>query len=164
MSTYTWYYILAAELKSDYQLTMTELPASRFLKPQSFFPQSVAVQYTLKKEVTSHVMIDDMNTKLPIKSCKTEDFQYWFIAPVFPGTNGALLGELDKVVPISEQRVLTVIKFGDTYVIKMRGAPNEVVSMSTINTSSGKVATVNCTLDSTGEGTLGFSDVDSPSC
>lgn len=113
---------------------------------------------------SKYVKITDKDTKLTINSCDRNDFQYWYIAPVFDGTGGALLGELNKIVPISEQRVLTVIKFGNEYVVKLRGAPGEVVSMSTFDMESGKVYTVDCTMDSTGAGTLSFSDVKAPSC
>ena len=166
MSGYTWYYILGADLKSDYQMSLTELPAGRYgTKPKTSFPESVAVQYDLDKTVASnYVKISDSTAKLTVKSCGVSDFQHWFIAPVLPGSGGALLGELDKVVPISEQRVLTVILFAGTYVVKMRGTPGEVVSMSTFDTRDGKVITVDCTMDSIGTGTLGFSDVKNLSC
>ena len=148
-------------------MSLTELPAAHYgTKPKTSFPESVAVQYDLDKTVASnYVKISDSTAKLTIKSCReVADFQHWYIAPVLPGSGGALLGELDKVVPISEQRVLTVILFAGTYVVKMRGAPGEVVSMSTIDTSNGKVTSIDCTLDSTGAGTLGFSDVKNLSC
>jgi hypothetical protein len=161
ISQYTWYYVLAANLKSTYQLNVTELPPSENVKPQSNFPQSVGVRYTLDGKVTGSV---EVTNQLSISSCDKKDFQYWMIAPVLPGAGGSLLGELDKVVPISEQRVLTVILFGDTYVIKLRGAPNEVISMTTYSTADSKTTSISCTLDSTGAGTLAFSDVTKPSC
>ena len=168
MSGYTWYYVLGAELKSDYQMSLSELPPSRRgVKPKTSFPESVAVQhaYDLNKTISSNfVKISDASTKLMISSCGITDFQYWYIAPVLPGSGGALLGELDKVVPISEQRVLTVILFGDTYVVKLRGAPGEVVSMTTFDTRDSKTTTIDCTMDSTGAGSLGFSDVKNLSC
>ena len=152
---------MAVDLKSNYDLSVKELPVTRFVKPQTSFPQSIAVQYTLDKTVTKAI---NVTNTLSISSCDRNDFQYWYIAPVLDGAGGALLGELDKVVPISEQRVLTVIKFADTYVIKLRGAPNEVVSMSTYDTRDNTATTVSCTLDSTGDGSLGFSDVKKLSC
>lgn len=123
------------------------------------------MQYSLDKKVSSdYVKISDSTSKLTVKSCDTVDFQYWYIAPVLAGAGGAVLGELDKVVPISEQRILTVIEIGGTYVIKLRGAPLEVVSMTTFDARDGMATTVNCTLDSTGAGTLSFADVKNLSC
>ena len=86
------------------------------------------------------------------------------MAPVFPGTGGAFLGELTKILSVSEQRVLTVIKFGDTYVVKLRGAPGEVVYMSTYDLKSAKIITAKCTMASDGTGAVSFNDVAKLSC
>ena len=150
-------------------MSMAELPPSRIgTKPKTSFPESIAIQHDPTKIPSNFVKISDKIsdsiTKLTISSCNVTDFQYWYIAPVLPGSGGALLGELDKVVPISEQRILTVILFAGTYVVKMRGAPGEVVSMSTFDTRDSKITSTKCTMDSIGTGTLGFSDVKNLSC
>lgn len=142
-----------------------ELPPSRFHKPQTSFPESLAFQYTLDGKLRRNIVHIKANTDLiPLKKCGRSDFEYWIIAPVFPGAGGALLGELNKIVTISEQRVLTVIKFEDTYVVKLRGAPNETVKMSTYDFSTSKIVTVNCTIAADGTGALAFSDAAKPSC
>ncbi len=101
---------------------------------------------------------------IPLTKCGRDDFQYWAVAPVFPGTGGAFLGELNKIMSVSAQRVLTVIKFGNTYVVKLRGAPGEVVYMSTYDLKSSKIVTANCTMASDGTGAVSFSDATQLNC
>ena len=142
-----------------------EFPSSPANSPHAHFPESVALQYGFDGNIRGDVVHIKSNMNIiPLTKCDRSDFEHWLVAPVFPGTGGALLGELDKIVPVSEQRVLTIIKFGDTYVVKLRGAPGEEINMSTYDLKSSKVVTVQCTMAEDGTGTLGFSDAASPSC
>lgn len=138
-------------MQTDYQLHLTELPPSHSVKPQSFFPPALAIQYTLNGTI-SHISILKENTDyLAISKCGCSDFQYWMIAPLLPNTNIALLGELDKVVTVSEQRVLTIITIGSTFMVRLRGAPMEIVNMSIID-NNGKLNSIQCTIASDGTG------------
>ena len=157
----TWYYILGADVSSDYSMPLTDLPPSHSLKPMTAFPQSIAVQYDISGAVSKPVMIsgktDPSEVMLPISKCSTTDFQYWLIAPVLPKVQMALLGDLSKVVSMSEQRVLTVIEFGTTYVVKLRGVPGEKVTMTTMGYTTGKMAAFPATIGQDGVGTIAIS-------
>ena len=165
VSGYTWYYILAVDNKDKYDLKPTELPPSKSVKPKSSFPESVALQYNLDGTIKpGFVSIKDNSGKIPLDTCDRDNFEYWVIAPVFPGTGGALLGELDKIVSVADKRILTIIVLGDEYVMKLRGAPGETVNMSTFDMNSGRVKTAVCTIGSDGTGTFAFSDASNISC
>ena len=157
--------MISIDNQADYSLMPRELPPSLSVKPQTYLPESVALQYNLDGTIRGEAVHIKQNTDvIPLKKCDRDDFEYWLVAPVLPGTGGAFLGELNKIVSVSEQRVLTIILFGDTYVIKLRGAPGEVVYMSTYDLKSSKIVTAKCTMDSDGTGSLSFSDVSNLSC
>ena len=165
VSGYTWYYVLAVDNKDKYDLKPTELPPSESVKPKSSFPESVALQYNLDGTIKpGYVSIKDNSGNIPLDTCGRDNFEYWVIAPVFPGTGGALLGELDKIVSVADKRILTIIVLGDTYVIKLRGAPGETVNMSTFDMKSGRVKTAVCMIGSDGTGSFVFSDASNISC
>ena len=145
---YTWYYILAAELSSPYSMSASELPPSHSTFPMSSFPKSIAFQYTLDKTVTKTVDFGS-DTKLDIAQCGKSDFQYWGIAPYF--SNGyALLGELDKIISVSEARFSDIVTSGDTVTMKVSGVPTEEVSVTFYNMSSKKTVVVACTISDSG--------------
>ena len=154
----TWYYILGADINTDYSMPLTDLPPSHSLKPKTAFPQSIAVQYSISGNVSKVVTIDGKTdpsmVMLSLSKCGTADFQYWLIAPVLPKVQMALLGDLSKVVSVSEQRVVTVIEFGGTYVVKLRGAPGEMVTMTAMDYSTEKTATFSATIGQDGVGAI----------
>ena len=138
-------------MQTDYQLHLTELPPSQSVKPQSFFPPALAIQYTLDGTISRTSILNENTDYLLISKCGRSDFQYWMIAPLLPNTNIALLGELDKVVTVSEQRVLTIMTIGSTFIVRLRGAPMEIINMSVIDTNS-KLNSIQCTITSDGIG------------
>ena len=81
-------------------------------------------------------------------------YVYWLLAPI--GKAGwALLGELEKVVPLSAQRVASVTDVsGSPYAARLVGAPGEVVSISAVDASAAPLAvrSATCTLDAAGTG------------
>ena len=162
ISGLTWYYILAADLQDKYDMSLTELPPSRSVKPKTSFPESIAFRYNLRGTVSDTVFdvtkISSNKDNLSIKECGRDDFQYWSIAPVLPIVNAALLGELDKVVNIAEQRILTVILYGDAYVVKLRGAPGERVTMWSYGIKKNSVQTITCTIAADGMSTLAITN------
>ena len=66
----------------------------------------------------------------------------------------ALLGNLSKVVSMSEQRVLTVMDVGTKYIVQLRGAPGEVVTMTTISYNTSKMVTFITTIGQDGAGSI----------
>ena len=130
MNWLTWYYIIAAELNEDYTLTTAELPPSHSTHPQTFFPESIAFQYTLDGTVTKYQPFD---SKLPlaVQKCNKTNFQYWGIAPVL-NSGWAILGELNKVIPVSETRFEMFMSgnMKQKYFANLRGVPGEEVMVT----------------------------------
>ena len=76
----------------------SELPPSRNTKPRTSFPKSLAFTYTLDGKIQKAM---DFTGSIDIAACSVTDFQYWSLAPIME--NGwALLGELNKIIPISQ--------------------------------------------------------------
>lgn len=150
----TWYHILAAEINTEYTLTVADLPPSLSTFPSSSFPTSIAFQYTLDGTVTTTIEFTS-TSKLMIPKCGKVDFQYWNIAPVFD--NGwALLGELNKIITVSETRFTSIANIGTQSFATLRGVPNEVVVVSLFNSQDKKVTAVKCIIGQTGTAQLYF--------
>lgn len=153
MANYTWYYVFAAELVSPYSLSASELPPSRNTFPASLFPDpSIAFQYTLDGKVTKSVEFGS-SKKLDIAKCSKSDFQYWAIAQYLPVAGGiAILGELTKVVAVSETRYsdLKFSVFDELVLVKVVGAPDEVVMTAFHYRTTGFTLTVSCSIGPSG--------------
>ena len=108
--------------------------------------------------------VDLSNTLPPRRSA--EPYGYWLLAPV--GAAGwALLGELEKVVPLSAQRVRTVVDAaGSPYAAKLVGVPGEVVTISAVNAAASPltVHSATCTLDAAGTGSVAVSSAGTWGC
>lgn len=159
LDTFTWYYIFAAELTSPYSLSAKELPPSHTTFPATSFPSSsVAFQYTLDGRVTK-VTNFGSDTKLDIAQCGKSDFQYWVIAPYLPN-NIALLGELTKIIAVSETRYgdLWFSSSDNTLTVKVSGAPNEVVMTTFFYKNTESTRTISCYVGPTGVNILSIGD------
>ena len=156
---FTWYYIFAAELTVLYSLSANELPPSHSMFPATSFPSTaVAFQYTLDGRVTKMVEFGS-DKKLDIVQCDKSDFQYWVIAPYLPN-NLSLLGELTKIIAVSETRYseFIFISYSNTLMMKVRGAPNEVVMTSFYYKNTGTTQTISCYIGTTGINILSIGD------
>ena len=93
---------------------------------------------------------------LDISECSATDFEYWSLAPIM--SNGwALLGELTKVLPVSETRYLSLISDdGGIHVVHLIGDPGEIVPMTVYDTRTGATETHSCTIDSSGDSVFLF--------
>ena len=152
MTQWTWYHILAAEITDTYKLTAAELPPSHSVFPKSDFPSSVAFRKDLTGKVIEVVNFTS-SSSLTIEPCGRQDFKYWTIAPLLEGTGMAILGELDKVITVSETRFKSISRFGSVYVISLVGAPGETVPI-TVYTVTGTAAVVTCKMSSGGTAVL----------
>ena len=157
----TWYHIIAASLNADYALAAAELPPSQFTFPRTSFPTSVAFQYTLDGKVTTVISDFGTSSRLVISKCGKADFQYWNIAPVLD--NGwALLGELNKILPVSETRFLS-IEMRDPvkqqYLVVLRGVAGETVPVTLYDSKEKKIMTVSCTVSPAGTAVLLIPDL-----
>ena len=160
MKWLTWYHVIAAALNGDYALAAAELPPSRFSFPGTSFPTSVAFQHTLDGKVTT-VLDFTASSKLMISKCGKTDFQYWTIAPVLD--NGwALLGELNKILTISETRFpdIEVRDPSDQqYLVVLQGVAGEIVPVTLYNPKEKKTVTVSCTVGPAGTAVLLIPDL-----
>ena len=93
---------------------------------------------------------------LDISECSTTDFQYWSIAPIM-SDGWALLGELNKVLPVSKTRFVDLlIVDGSIHVVYLVGAPGERVSVTVYDSSTGISEAIICTISSSGTSLLLF--------
>ena len=156
---FTWYFIFAAELMGPYSLSANELSPSHSTFPATSLPTTaVAFQYTLDGRVTKMVNFGS-DTKLDIAQCDKSDFQYWIIAPYLPN-NLSLLGELTKIITVSETRYsdFRFISYSNTLMLKVSGAPNEVVMTSFYYKNTGTTQTISCYIGATGINILSIGD------
>ena len=158
MGDFTWYNLLAADLASDYKLTPPELPPSRNVFPASpGFPDYIAYNYTLEGLVSTTVKFG-INDSLTVPACGKTDFQSWNLAPILP--NGlALLGELNKILPVSETRFVSASTFGSEATFFLVGVPGEMVSVTLYNTKSNELVVLNCIIGSSGTAKLDMVDL-----
>ena len=155
---FTWYYLFTGDLSSSYDLSAKELPPSRFTFPASSLPgPTIAFQYTLDGTVTKITEFGTEenfgpNTKLTISKCGKSDFQYWVIPPNLTSNGVTLLGELNKIIPVSAARFSDVTISDNDVMIKINGVPSEKVSVALYDrySTSNKIQTVNCTVSASG--------------
>ena len=156
ISQFTWYYIFTGDLTSPYTLTAKELPSTRFTFPASSLPApTIAFQYTLDGNVTKVTEFGTPSdfgpdTKLGISQCGKVDFQYWVIPPYLMSSGLVLLGELNKIVPVSEARFSDIITTADDVVVKIKGVPTEKVPVTVYSMSTNKAWVVECIISASG--------------
>ena len=128
----------------------SELPPSRHTKPRTAFPKSLAFTYTLDGQVLN-AMTFTGSLSFPITT--TMDFHYWSLAPIL--NNGwALLGELNKIIPMSETRITNILNVGMDYLVSITGVEGEKVSITTYDTASSQAVVYACTISPSGQNTL----------
>lgn len=145
VASWTWYYIISGQLSSDYTMSVSELPPSQHTKPKTSFPKSLAFSYTLDGKVQKATVLTD---KLSIPACGPTNFQYWVVAPIF-SSGWALLGELNKIVTVSETRFFSFTEVGQEYVF-LSGVPGETVLVTVYNTNSSQAVVYTCSIGPTG--------------
>ena len=93
------------------------------------------------------------DTALNITQCGKSDFQYWVIPPLFP-IGYTLLGELNKITPVSEQRFSDITISDDTVTVKVNGVPTEKVPITVYDNSAKKTHVIECTISESGTNLL----------
>ena len=150
VAQWTWYYIIAGELSSDYTMHANELPPSRHTKPRTEILKSLAFTYTLDGQVSNAMIFTDI---LLFPATKTTDFHYWNLAPIL--NNGwALLGELNKIIPVSETRITNILNVGMDYLVSVTGVEGEKVSITAYDTASSQAVVYACTISPSGQNIL----------
>ena len=156
---FTWYYILTGDLASPYTLTAKELPPSHSTFPATSLPgPTVAFRYTLDGNISELVNFGSNtsygpDTVLNIAQCGKSDFQYWVIPPFLP-VGYTLLGELNKITPVSEQRFSDITVGDDTVTVKVNGVPTEEVPITVYDNSAKKTQVIECTISESGTNML----------
>jgi hypothetical protein len=153
VGSFTWYYIISGTMASTYKMHASELPPSKNTKPKTSFPPSLAFTYTLDGKVQKAM---NLTGTLDIAACSVTDFQYWSLAPILE--NGwALLGELNKIIPVSETRFMDLaVESNDISVGYLAGVPGEMVSITAYDTGSGRTEVYRCTIGADGNSAFYF--------
>lgn len=150
---FTWYYIVAADITAPYNLMPSELPPSSTTFPKTSLPLSLAFRYDLKGDIYEAKNFTSYSS-ISIPICGRNDFQYWAVAPWLPGTEVAFVGELDKVVSVSESRIQNIVHVNGEYHIHIVGAPGETVKMTVYRILMDTSSTVTCQVSSFGAASL----------
>ena len=147
-----WYFILAADITQKYTLTTKDLPMFN-----SNIKTGLIYQSLIGNGTVTYISRFDVNNTLQVPVCSRKNFQTWTVAPI-PGKNSwAVLGETSKFIKMSEQRVLD-LAIGGIIMIRLRGAPQEVLTIAVIDTAKEitvkNVEYYKCTIPDRGEITL----------
>ena len=152
---YTWYHILAVDLDTQYQINASQLPPSTNTKPQSLVPYSIAYRKDpITNEVLFAINYTHVDEPLLLGPCGQGDFQYWSIAPILGYTLWALLGELDKVVTVSEARFTEITGTWREFTVHLAGTPGETVNVALYYVFYIKPLIVPCKISSSGTAVL----------
>lgn len=143
--------MLVAELNNAFVLLQQDFPPSKSYFPQSDFASVpfVAFQHDLNGVVKRMERIPSLSLPFFVQPCNRSDFQYWTIAPVFNDIEMVLIGEMNKVLTVSETRFQRIEYFENSYIVHMEGAPGEIVDISVYDYKS-DIKTVNCQFSSSG--------------
>lgn len=150
-----WYFILAADITEEYTLSPKELPLFDENIKSGIIYRSLIGDGT----VTYINHFDDTNPlKVPV--CDKKDFKTWTVAPVMTGKSSwVLLGETSKLMKMSEQRIGDITFSDKVNIVRLFGAPQEVVTIAAIDTQNTDITPDNvkyfkCTIPDNGEITL----------
>eukprot|EP01120_Amphizonella_sp_Union-15-10_P008061 TRINITY_DN2821_c0_g1_i1.p1 TRINITY_DN2821_c0_g1~~TRINITY_DN2821_c0_g1_i1.p1 ORF type:complete len:734 (+),score=155.15 TRINITY_DN2821_c0_g1_i1:26-2227(+) len=145
LTTYTeisnvrWYHIMSVDLTSPYVISPSDLDLSDEFS-------YVAYKHSFTNSTTVSPFTKTEPIKLPISG--KADFGLYHVVPVFE--NGwAILGELNKWVPISTQRISAFWESTSVVGVSIKGSPNEVVSFTFLNPKS-QLVMVNVVISSSG--------------
>ena len=130
---------MGAELAADYALSSYELPPSSNTFPASSL-QAVAFQYSVVTKKLFSIEEFTETESITVGACGKADFKFIVVAPRFD--NGMyLFGELDKFVPVSEQRFVSYDQTMDEVYFRLAGVPEEVVEVTLYDGQAVKTAT-----------------------
>ncbi|XP_064616875.1 uncharacterized protein LOC135480876 [Liolophura sinensis] len=137
--------ILAADLKTPYSLTPQAAGFGQF-----FEGPNIVYSYL---DFTPKPF--GMNDSITLEGCSTINFCLYYTSPVIKlgSKEVCILGEVDKWVPLSPQRIRT-ISTGSDIIMSLAGSPEEKLRLAFIE--NGKLRFMQCTLDSAGTATLRY--------
>lgn len=135
---HSWFFVMAANLKEDYDLTPGDLSS---INPVNEL--IVAYQFNISSVQPTQLVSPAMkNNRLTVSKCGKSDFQYWVIITSRPALphGRLLLGELNKIIPVSETRFSNLT----SETVTVHGVAEEVVIVSVYDMVKDEVATVSC--------------------
>ena len=141
--------VLGVELVSSYTVSLGELP----LPPGGAVKAKDSVAF--KPSFSGKISAAEHVTSLAVSACGRADYQYWVLAPVVLDSV-VLLGEMGKVVSVSETRFKSVTNTTDAVNVTMAGTAGEMVTVAaTVGTKSmAGVRYFTCPIPSSGVTTL----------
>ena len=115
--------ILGVNLISPYNVSLGELPLppSGAAKAKEY----VAFQPSFSGKVNAAMNV----TSLPVPVCGRADYQYWVLAPVVQDMV-VFLGEMGKVVSLSETRFKSIAYTATSVSVTMAGTAGEMVTVA----------------------------------
>jgi len=117
--------ILAANLSNTYSLTPRKAGFHKF---------GVSIVYRSEAALCTSCRLPVLSEDLPLlltPACTVKDFCLYYTAPVWTlrGMNVSILGELDKMVPISPQRITDIEVQQDDILVSLTGVEHEKVKI-----------------------------------
>jgi len=126
-----WYHVLVPELKTEYNLSLTEILSldGRGAKCASKVAYSVYSVPTVDFNLTKLQVMDLAEEHVSLSVTDMTSMDIYHLAPRLP--NGwTVLGEMGKWVPVSEQRMVSVTWTTESVTVVLSGAPGERLQLS----------------------------------
>ncbi|CAH1277104.1 Hypp9481 [Branchiostoma lanceolatum] len=137
--------ILAADLQADWNINAVTAGFGEMMLGMAF-------TWPLTPSMTP---FGTATENLLLKQCGKDDFAVWYTSPFLTLQNqtAMIIGETDKWVPVSPQRVKNILMFDSNLELSLAGAPGETVTMSFMVGAKGLVE-IKCVLNEAGTATL----------
>ena len=121
-----WDHVFATQLQSGYTLKPAELTLDR-MQPEQRQQVAYALDTLSLGAQTLHTQLFSAQSPIQLaQSPSQQSFELWHTAPVLAG-GYALLGQLDKWVPVAAARISQVLTTSNGLWVTVLGAPNESV-------------------------------------
>jgi hypothetical protein len=152
----TWWFVVAITVEKPWQLLRSDLYPSLPLSKHVVIFDHRDPSGTAKLIQANETVLWAIQTP-PTGSAETLGFQFLVIAPLIPTSGGwALLGELHKLTPISEQRGWSM-DLAEGFLLKILSAtPGENVTVSAWK--GGELHTKSAVADDRGEASVSFAN------
>ena len=152
---FVWYMVLAITVHSDFTLLRSDLWPSLAASQDVVVWDSSDMMGSarlVKAEITE---LANLTTVAGSDTLNPLDFKYKLVAPVMPGLGGwALLGEPDKLTPVSEQRQWSLDFAEGLLLVRLIGVEGETVRVAAWK--DGNVHTQTKVIGGNGEGAVSF--------
>ena len=144
-----WFHVMAAHLKEPFALSARHMPKD--VTPGAEYVIWSGYGAADNVTIEGHARSDSAWTMM-LPACGASDFRLFHGAPVFGDI--ALLGELQKWVPVAWQRFSGIFQEKDAMHVELSGDPGEMVTVALYNRPARAVRTYAVVLDAAGLGEL----------